>query len=63
MAAEVVVLIPGYFSWVSSPETASSSEQQRGTCYCLTKIKDMFFSQQPELKICWDRIRDHFIHS
>lgn len=62
MAVEKVYLIPGYFSWVSSSRTSFSS-QQCGTFYNLIKIKDMFFGQQPELKICWNRVRDHFNYS
>lgn len=64
MAIEKVYLVPGCFSWVSSSGTSSfSSHQQCGTFYHLIKIKDMFFGQHPELKICWNRVRDHFNYS
>lgn len=61
MAFEKVHLISGYFFQVSSSGTFSlPSQQQGGTFYHLIKIKDMLFGQQPELKICWKRVRDHF---
>lgn len=64
MAVDKVNLIPGYLSWVPPSGTSSlPSHQQCGTFYYLIKIKDMFFGQQPELKICWSRVRDHFSHS
>lgn len=64
MAVEKVCLIPGYFSWISSSETSSfSSHQQYGTFYHSIKSKDMFIGQQPELKICWNKVRDHFNYS
>lgn len=64
MAVDKVYLIPDCFSWVPSLGTSSPpSHRQCGTFYRLIKIKDMFFGQQPELKICWSRVRDHFSHS
>lgn len=63
MAVEVAFVTPGYFSWVSPSGSSLPSRQQCGTFYCSVKIKDMLFGQQPELKICWNRARDHFILS
>lgn len=64
MTVEMVCLIPGYFSWVSSSGTSSlSSWEQCYTFYCLMTIKDMFFDQQAEIKIFQNRVRDCFSHS
>lgn len=64
MAVETVCPIPGCVSWGSASGTSSfSSHQLCGTFYHLTKIKDMFFDQRPELNICWNRVRDHFNYS
>lgn len=63
MAFEMAFVIPGCFSWVSSSGTYLPSQQQCGTFYCSVKIKDMLFGQQPEFKTCWNRVRDHVIHS
>lgn len=64
MAVDKVCLTPGCFCCVSSSGIVSiSSHRQCGTFYHLIKIKDMFFGHQPELNICWNKVRDDFIHS
>lgn len=63
MAFEMAFVIPGYFSWVLSCGTSLPTQQQCGTFYCSVKIKDVLFDQQPELKTCWNRVRDHVIRS